>query len=902
MNPKLFSFRRVLTITVMMLLFSAPILLAGTTGKIAGTVKAAVDGEALPGANIILRARIINSKEVPLNPAAGAAADLDGNFFVINVQPGQYIVECAMMGYQRQVKKPVRVEVDRTTTVNFSLTEETLQGEAVVVVAESPLVVRDLTSVSAKVGGDDLKKLPVESFQDVLKLQSGITTSRDGAIHIRGGRTSEIKYYVDGIAISNPFNNNLAVPVENNAIQEMEVISGTFNAEYGQAQSGIVNIVTKEGAEKYAGTLSAYLGDYLSNHTEIFGNIDDFNPMAQQYFEGDFSGPLLSPRLKFFVSGRYTNQDNWLFGQRVYLPIDSSNFTSTNPDEWYIEKTGDSAWVSMNSSQNLTGQFKLTFQPLPAVKLSYNLISNYQEAKPYGGKNYKYNPDSRRTNYITANNHLFNLTHTLTPRIFYSLKLIYYVNDFKTYVYEDPYDPGYIATFGRDRQPSNIFSTGGVDPYHEYKKSQTYAARADFNWQINNANFVKIGAEYRTHKLNFENFNIKVDPYVYGSWERHLQPVTSTEHNLYEHKPFEFAAYIQDKIEIKDLIVNMGLRFDYFDPKSVVPTDFRDPANKLYVDPASEAYREVDPKTQISPRLGLAFPITVDGVIHAAYGQFFQIPEMDRLYENPEFEVAGYANSFIGNADLDAQRTDMYELGLQKQLVDFLAVDITGFYRNVRNLMGSELMQTYRTDILYGRYANNSHGSVRGVTLAAKIRVPNSGVVADLNYTYQTAKGIASDPKQSFYDAAGRNEGTIVLNPLDWDLRHTFNMFINYTTSNWGGSIITRINSGYPFTPGRYQESYIELRNQGRYKGDLAVDLGAYRQFKVGGFQLELFTKVINLFDQTRADQLPQVRPLDEEAHAANEFDRFNTLYEYSIDPTLQPVPREIRVGTKIIF
>ena len=86
---------------------------------------------------------------------------------------------------------------------------------------------------------------------------------------------NEIKYYVDGIAISNPFNNALAVPVENNAIQELEVISGTFNAEYGQAQSGIVNIVTKEGTDKFTGSLSAYFGDFYSKHTDIFWNIDD---------------------------------------------------------------------------------------------------------------------------------------------------------------------------------------------------------------------------------------------------------------------------------------------------------------------------------------------------------------------------------------------------------------------------------------------------------------------------------------------------------------------------------------------------------------------------------------------------------------------------------------------------
>lgn len=870
---------------------------AGTTGKIVGVVKNAADNEILPGANIIIRAQIVNEKEQPLSPLLGAAANLNGEYFILNVRPGRYVIECSVIGYQKMVKTGVSVSVDRTTTLNFILSEQIIEGEEVVVTAERPLVVKDLTSTSAKVAGETIKDLPVESFEEVITLQSGITKGMTGGLHIRGGRSSEIKYYVDGIAISNPFNNTLAVPVENNAIQELEVISGTFNAEYGQAQSGIVNIVTKEGTDKFTGSLSAYFGDFYSKNTDIFWNIDDVNPMSQKYFEGSISGPVFTNKLKFFLSGRYTDHQNWLYGKQIFLPQDSASFAATDRDEWYIESTGDSQYVSMNPGKSLSGQFKLTYQLFPSVKLSYNLMANNSEGKPFHGA-YRLNPNSRTTNYTAAYNHLFNLTHTVNPRVFYTLKFASYENDYKSYVHEDPTHQEYTAAFGRNRQPGNVFSTGGIDARHVYKNSQTFALRGDLNMQVDKYNFIKIGAEYRDHRLNLENYNIDVDPFVYGDWERRIPPLTSTEHNKYNNNPVEFSAYIQDKIEIKDLIVNVGVRFDYFDANSRIPVDLRDPANKLFPEAEEDAYEQVKAKTQISPRLGLAFPITDQGVIHAAYGQFFQIPEFERLYENPEFEVFGFGNSFIGNADLDAQRTDTYELGLQQQLAEFLAVDITGFYRNVRNLMGSVIYQTYRTDVLYGRYANNSHGSVRGVTFAVKVRVPQLGVTADVNYTYQTAKGVASDPKQEFYDAAGRNESTIVLNPLDWDLRHTLNAFLNYSQKNWGASIIAKLNSGYPFTPG----GYVELRNAGRYKGDFGVDLNAYKRFDIGNLQVELFAKVINVFDKTRVDQLPEVRPVDEEAHAANGLDLFNTLYEYRLNPTLQPVPREFRVGTKFIF
>ncbi len=870
---------------------------AGTTGKLAGMV-ASSTGEPLPGVNIIIQAQIVNGKEIPFSPAMGASTDLEGEYYIINLKPGNYVVECSMIGYQSKVAKQVHVAVDRTTKLNFTLSEEIMEGETVIVTAEREMVVKDLTSASAKVSGETIKDLPVETFEEVLSLQSGITTGMTGGIHIRGGRTSEIKYYVDGIAVSNPFDNALAVPVENNAIQELEVISGTFNAEYGQAQSGIVNIVTKEGTDTYTGSFSAYTGDFVTKNSDIFWNIDDINPLSQKYVEGTLSGPLLTRKVKFFASARYTDHENWLYGRRVFQPMDSSSFASTNRDDWYIETSGDSQYVSMNPSKSLSGQVKLTYRILPSLKLSYSLMANLSENRYFSG-GFRLNPEATRTHYTDSYNNLIDLTHTLSPSTFYTLKLALYETDYQSYVHEDPTHPEYRAIFGRNRQPSGIFSTGGIDGGHSYRNSKTYALRADLNMQVNKANFVKIGTEYRYHDLYLESYSITVDPYVYGDWDRRIPPLTSTGHNRYDKNPLEFAAFIQDKIEISDLIVNVGLRFDYFDPNGKIPTDLRDPANKFFPEPEDVAYETVDPKTQLSPRLGLAFPISERGVFHAAYGQFFQIPEFSRLYENPEFEITGFYSSFLGNADLEAQRTDMYEIGVQQQITNFMAVDITAYYRNIRNLMGSDLHQAYREDIFFGRYSNNSHGAVRGLTLAARMRLPQFGLTADLNYTYQTAKGIASDPKQSFFDAAGRNETTIVLNPLNWDLRHTFNAFISYSGNNWGSSAIVKMNSGYPFTPG----SYIELRNAGRFKGDLFVDLSAFKRFKIlGGHQVEVFTKIINLFDFHRIDLLPQIRPLDDEAHRNNGLDLFNTLYEISLNPAVQPTPREIRIGTKFIF
>ena len=874
----------------------------GTTGKIAGRVTDATTGEGLPGASVVIVGRIEAGQEIELTSLQGSVTDEEGRYFILNVRPGRYIVQASYVGFQTEKRKPVQVQVGLTATENFTLNEATFEGEEVVVVAEKSMITMDLTSSSSKLSGEQLDNLPIENLQDALEIQAGVTTDLGGGLHIRGGRSSEIQYYVDGIAIANPFNNALAVPVENNAIEELEVISGTFNAEYGQALSGIVNIVTKEGSERFLGNVQVQMGDFLSTNNDIFFNIDDVNPMSQQYFEGFLSGPIIPNRLSFFVSGKVSQLDNWLAGQRRFLPSDSASFAGGNPDEWRIPESGDGAIVSMNPTQSYSGQAKLTARITDKLKLSYNLLGNQSESQGYSHF-FKLNPDAVPTTFTTSFNHILKIDHTLGQKAFYTLSLAYYQNDSDRYVYENPRDERYASLFGRGNQPSNVFSTGGLAGDHFYRNSDTYAGRLDFTTQINHSNLIKMGAEVRYHDLNEEFLLIDVDPNRYGSYEPQIPPLTSVSHNLFNRNPIEISGYIQDKIEIQDLIVNVGVRFDYFDPQSVQPTDFTDPSNRIFPRSAEEAFETVPTKTQISPRLGLAFPITERGVIHASYGQFFQIPEFERLYENPDFEVVGNVSSFIGNANLDAQRTDMYEIGLQQQLTEFMAIDVTMFYRDVRNLLGSTLFETIRGEI-YGRYSNSDFGSVRGVTLAADVEVREYGFSAGFDYTYQVAKGVASDPRQAFFDVQGRNQSAVTLLPLNWDLRHSANLFMNWSQNDLGASLITRINSGFPFTPAELlrQSQLVELRNGARYRGTFAVDLRAFKRFTIGRLRPEVFVKVENLFDSIRRDFLPRIDPLEIDAHTNTGLDVVNTREEIALNPAIQPVPREIKVGFRVSF
>jgi outer membrane receptor protein involved in Fe transport len=297
-------------------LFTGNLLIAGTTGKITGKVIDVSTKEALPGTNVVLE-----------GTSMGAATDMDGNYTILNIPPGIYSLKFTMMGYKNSVITDVRVSIDLTTTIDVDMNQTVLEAEeTVTVVAERPLVRADMTSALSSVGADEIAKLPVQNVNDVLEIQAGIIQSIDG-FHIRGGRAAEVAYWVDGVATTDVYSGGIGVAVENSAVQELQVVSGTFNAEYGQAMSGIVNIITKEGGKRYTGEITGYVGDYVghgsvfdvlksvevtknaANQTVAIGHSENplakFNPTynAELSLNGPF--PLTKDKLSFFLNGRY---------------------------------------------------------------------------------------------------------------------------------------------------------------------------------------------------------------------------------------------------------------------------------------------------------------------------------------------------------------------------------------------------------------------------------------------------------------------------------------------------------------------------------------------------------------------------------------------------------------------
>ena len=198
-------------------------LFAQNGGKISGVITDAVTGEPLIGANIVV-----------LGTSMGAASDLEGSYFILNIPAGKFDLQASMIGYDKMVQRGVIVNSGRTTTADFKINPTALEQEAVTVEATRPDVEPEKTSTSSIIRSEDVQQLAgMRSVGDVIGLAADVT---DG--HFRGGRSGEELYTLQGMGITNPLDNSTGLLPIMSAVEEVEVVTSGFGAQYGNAQSG----------------------------------------------------------------------------------------------------------------------------------------------------------------------------------------------------------------------------------------------------------------------------------------------------------------------------------------------------------------------------------------------------------------------------------------------------------------------------------------------------------------------------------------------------------------------------------------------------------------------------------------------------------------------------------------
>ncbi len=880
--------KKVFLLFIFLMILFSPVqqnLFAQASGKISGRILDKENKEPIPFASVFVE-----------GTSLGSLADANGGFVILNVPPGVYAVTASLIGYQKTSVNNVRVNVDFTSKLTIELSSGAIDMPAVIVQGErNPLIRKDLTNPTIAINAENIAELPVDQISDVIRLQAGVVTANDGTIHVRGGRSNEIAYSLNGISLNDPYGQSRAIGIATNAVQEVSVSTGTFSAQYGNALSGVVNYVTKEGTDKYSLSLRSYMGDYVSSRKELFSNIDKIDPLNRGRIEATFGGAVpLIPDAKFYLSSVFENFKGSLYGQKLYVPTDSY----LTPDNF---KTGDSRkgnstsayffnpydknsmgvptlygtsdygkYVAMNPSLNFNMQGNFSFKLTPVIKIKYEGLLDIGKSKDYSMA-YKYNPDGVGTTYSNAFMNAIDLTHTVSDNVFYTLKFSYGKNRVKYYLYENLNDPRYLPTLYLRSLSNTSFVAGGTDNYRSFRTTETFGVKGDVVAQLFKIHEIKAGFESRFHGVSYENYSVEIgkempdgsfgnlnnDDLLYDSTLTLIRrkPLSPSQFTNYSKHPANIAAYIQDKIEFESsFIVNAGLRYEYFDPAASynpeVSKNLRDSAfgyiNK-YDTPAKI-------KHSLSPRVSMSYPITDKAIIRLSYGHFYQVASLSSLYSNNLYYVANAGSTpTFGNPNVEPQKSVQYEIGLQQQLTEDLKFDLTGFYKDVSNYIYTQSVYT-ASGRAYNVLTNLAYANSRGITLSLlKRRSAGSMFAYSLDYTFSIAEGNRTEPAEElfFSEQSGKQSETYLV-PLSFDRSHVINGSLSFSQpEDWNLGVIFSLETGTPYSPVLPPNlvNVLYEQNSDHQPLNFNVSLKFEKYFTIDDIHYTLFLQVENLFD-----------------------------------------------------
>jgi hypothetical protein len=892
-------------------------------GKIIGTVSDKATNEPLIGVNVIVAGTFF-----------GASTDVDGFFTILNVPAGTYTVQFEYIGYQKLEINEFTITPGATKKIDVTMSEEVIEGETVVVTATRPVVdVKETASVT-QVSAAEIKTYSVDNFADIVAQKVGAIETQNGAyggIHIRGGRANEIAYLVDGVSTNDPFGGGTTYDVNNNSIEQLEIITGGFNAEYGEAMSGMVQIVTKSGSMRnYEASLE------ITSDAPFAGTDYDFG--YTRYYAA-FGGPVpfLEDRVSFRIDGNFVTEDDrdprYFGGVKGHNDLQSfapaaklnivlvpgvlrlqANYSYADEEfsSYSHARHFHDYWLNKNYLNNRVDQrASLTLTHSVSNSTFYEVTASYYET----GRNWSadngadfndweilsyrlpwvrwaeqqgwYNRNDASFTGITEQEAFHRYYQSIgygdilpdgsfrwedkqkeilgrnsrhhTTYFYYEdadgeiARQDFDLDNYNRYL-ADPRNPD-LKLFGYWDVPEE--KDGGIDrlypsydvlgnfqvdivPWWHERNTRYAQIEAAFSSQLNKNHFLKLGGFFRTHEVDYTDIQfLNSNPYF----------------DSYNKKPLKAAAFVQDKIEFDDLTINAGVRWDYFDTKSVAPID---------VENLDLGYENAEPKYQFSPRLGISFAVSNTGRFTAYYGHFMQQIDLGDVYQNLTSDLTSGV-PLVGNPNIQTQKTIAYEVGYDQEITKDVLLSLKAFYKDQSNLSSTESVNTVynQSFVDYTIYETGDFAKIKGFEVKLKKSL-SPGFSGELTYSFLDAKGTGSDSRDFYY--LFRDTDTEVPKkeyPLAFDVTHDIKARVNYfITPNSGptvggvdilGNLSANIfytwQSGVPYTPEDGRGNLLEL-NSKRMPSNTRLDMRIDKIFNLSeSMNFRVFADIRNLLN-----------------------------------------------------
>ncbi|MEN8191190.1 MAG: TonB-dependent receptor [Bacteroidota bacterium] len=854
---KVYDFLMYRYFLLFMILIFESTLFAGTTGKITGVIVDKETKESLVGANIMLEGTNI-----------GAATDVDGRYLILNVSPRRYNLIISMMGYKKIKIEGIQVESDMTTEVNVELETTVIEGELVVIKGERPLIQKDKTGKASIINAELIAEAPIDDISQVLTMESNVVnipTTVEGTnigipgmsdlgvpqVHIRGGRVSETQYTLDGMSISNPLYGELGLRMNKESVQEMQILAGSFNAEYGNAMSGMVNIVTKEGTDKW--NINAdYKTTKLGTKSDQLWNLHSLM--------GAISGPIFGG-VTFFSTFRIKESADQVYEfDNIVYNSNSSNKTYSGygkPRNVHPYDT-KSSWQNFGYNNQKDFMAKLSIPFSSQIKLNLTGAGMIWDYKLYNFW-YQYNMDSRNENVHKVLNLSALLNHVLSTNTYYTFGVSMLSKYRKQRVYRtidgervelipapinsEDVDSTLIDYYYKSPEPRDPFYSEfsvGDDEYWTDEYQTVYNMKFDITSQVSQKHLLKAGAE-----LKLFDFDVNEQSQVHVGGSHNL--------NIYQKTPKQAAFYIQDKMEYDYLIVNAGLRLDY--EKS---------EGSFWKDPTQwkSGEEKVKPHLNLAPRLGVSIPISVATVFHFNYGIFYQNASYaNRFFQPNREQVMKQIWPMLGNPLLEPEETTAYEIGLKQMLSEDMFFEVNLWLKKTVNMVGTvfvpQFSDTTHTNTHYSVFDNLDYSSAQGIDFSLKKRYSNY-ISFEFNYSYGLATGIREDQFQGFRSFTSPATLPAKERILSWNQPHIirFNLFVRFPRDMQSSilrdlrlSLLYSGNSGYPYTSTTIYGEQIGEVNAFQRPWMNNIDLRIVKTITFSSFSISPYLEVTNLLD-----------------------------------------------------
>lgn len=900
------------------------------TGRLVGKATRTGTAESIPGV-------VVKIHEL----AMGAQTDANGLYVIDKVKPGRYSVEATIIGFKLVRHYAVEVYGGEDTELHFQLEETVLPlGSEVIVFGERPLMDPTVPAAIRTIRPQELKRGTVRELSEILKELPGVVEI-DKELHIRGGRTYETQYMVDGVSVTDPLiRRGYGLALNANAVKELNLYSGGADAEFSQATSGVVEVITREGSETYSGALN-----YRNDHP--FGSAG-FN---SDLLEASISGPepLTSGSLKrlrlpgetyFFWSGNFSLSD-------TYLPY-SRNLYST---------TFSGSALSPRSDNQYSTLFKLTWKVSPLVKLSLSHAAaatinqdrsiletrlrtiDFSYGYPF---EYARNLDNYNTFTQKSNQQVVTLDYRFSPsrqirltasRFFTTLRSQVAGKDWDEYVRPVDSRPDTIianedSTLFEVIKGDGFWDSGDGDSWYDHY-IENLGWKGTYETDIESNFSMKVGVEGEHQTVQVLD--------IYKPWLGNAG--FGLNYDAYKAKPSTYGAFLQNSLNLQGMVFDFGFRYDFWfvgkyaedalanDSVSVLSQVLRQQFEDRTTEILGRRARGV-----ISPRFGFANLISRTLTLFGSYSRFARRPAPQYLYAKLYTPSQG-AYQLFGNPALDYEKVTNIELGIKYLPNDKAALGISGYIKYIGDYIAATAIapDPRFPDETYFLYFNLDYATSQGVEIEY-IHKYSPFFDLSLSGAFSKARGERSLPADILRGLRARSEGEIYNDvAFDWDKPWQFVIKTNFNAPqdqhprvlglrlprDWNLNIKFWAQAGKRYTPYREttgefgQIAYVAAGEANSKLGPWwnSLDLSFQKYFRSGRYTITMFLEGTNLLDHKN---VTLINPLSgKEYRSGDKIPRGGNLFElpaynYKLplweNPTRFLAPRQLKLGLGVAF